>query len=169
MQLKYLFLQLFLGCGLILMAQNENDSVDVHLEDITINFITTYYEQDGNHSPVTGGMGTEKLNNIAPAIIVNVPIDSINSLSFNGGVDFYSSASSDNINNPFLDPNHVSGASASDARFYLTTGYKRKNIQKHSEKGVYFGYSSEFDVLSFSGGFIARCSKNFLIAPTDGL
>ncbi len=30
-----------------------------------INFVTGYYHQNGDHSPVTGGIGTEKLTDIA--------------------------------------------------------------------------------------------------------
>lgn len=154
-------------CGyLCLMAhvgfsQVERDSSKIQLEDITISLMTSYYEQDGNHSPVTGGIGTEKLNNIAPSIIINVPLDTVKSLSIDGGVDFYSSASSDNINNPYNDPNHVSGASAKDARSYINLGYKKKNNQNHSYKSGSFGFSSEYDVTSVSiGGSLSKSSKN---------
>jgi hypothetical protein len=30
-----------------------------------VNLVTSYYSQDGNHSAVTGGIGTEKLNDFA--------------------------------------------------------------------------------------------------------
>ena len=133
-------------------SQNDNDTSKIQLKDITVSFFTSYYEQDGNHSPVTGGIGTEELKNIAPSVSINIPLDTVKSLSINGGVDFYSSASSDNINNPYNDPNHVSGASAKDARSYVVIGYKKKNNQKHTSKGFNFGVSSEYDVTSVSGG-----------------
>ena len=30
-----------------------------------VNLVTSYYTQDGNHSPVTGGIGTEKVTDLA--------------------------------------------------------------------------------------------------------
>jgi hypothetical protein len=30
-----------------------------------VNFVSSYYQQNGNHSAVTGGIGTEKLYDIA--------------------------------------------------------------------------------------------------------
>ena len=35
------------------------------LKPTEINFVTGYYHQDGDLSPVTGGIGTEKLSDIA--------------------------------------------------------------------------------------------------------
>ena len=128
----------------------EIDSTKIKLEDIEVNFLMSYYEQDGNHSPVTGGIGTEVLTNIAPSINVKIPIDSSRTLVLDGGVDFYSSASSDNINNPFLDPQHVSGASSEDERSYVTASYKKK--VKNLEYGLYAGLSFEWDVFSYSAG-----------------
>jgi len=142
-------------------SQTESDSSKIQLKDITISLITSYYEQDGNHSPVTGGIGTEQLTNIAPAVIINIPLDTVKSLAIDGGVDFYSSASSDNINNPYNDPNHVSGASSKDERSYINVGYKKKNNQKHSYKGFSVGLSSEYDVTSGSIGFnLSKSSKD---------
>lgn len=126
----------------------KSDSSKVDLDDIDITFLSSYYEQDGNHAAVTGGTGTEYLNNIAPSVIINFPVDTVRSLSLLGGVDYYSSASSDNIDNPALDPDHVSGESSSDLRGYATLGYKVKNKSKSTEKGVSLGFSKEFDVVS---------------------
>ncbi|MEM7162298.1 MAG: DUF3570 domain-containing protein [Bacteroidota bacterium] len=109
-----------------------------------------YYQQDGIHSPVTGGRGTEELENFAPSITVNIPIDSSRTLNLDGGVDFYSSASSDNIDNPYNDPGHISGASARDERTYVNAKYTIKNAQW--EYGFLLGSSFEWDVFSYSGG-----------------
>lgn len=143
-------------------AQSDNDpEKKVHLEDIEITFLSSYYTQDGNHSPVTGGRGTEQLTNIAPAVIVNVPLDTVHSISAIGGVDFYSSASSDNINNPYLLPNHVSGASGSDVRGYATITYKNKSKARGVTKGVFAGFSREYDVNSLSvGALYTKTSKD---------
>ena len=83
------------------------ENQEENAKPIEVDFLINYYQQDGNHSAVTGGEGTEELTNAAPMIIVNIPIGD-NNLSLNGGIDVYSSASSDNI-----DP-EVSGASKGD-------------------------------------------------------
>ena len=133
------------------MAQ-DSTKISVNLDDIEISFLTSYYIQDGNHSPVTGGVGTEKLTNIAPSIVLNVPISASHSISLSGGVDYYTSASSDNINNPYLSENHVSSASASDTRKYFTLGYKNKHTKSNTATGVSIGGSIEFDVVSIQVG-----------------
>lgn len=139
----------------------KSDSSKIHLEDITLDFVSSYYEQAGNNSPVTGGVGTEKLSDIANVLTINIPVDTIRSLSVKGGVDFYSSASSDNIDNQLILDNHISGASASDTRGYFTIGGKIKNNQKHTTKGISLGFSKEYDVTSLSiGGSYSKASKD---------
>ena len=121
MQLKLKIFALFFVVSFGAFAQDDpSDSTKIDLKNIEVSFIGSYYEQDGNHSPVTGGIGTEQLDNVAPSIVVVVPIDTVREVSFNGGIDVYSSASSDNINNPYVLPNHVSSASARDTRGYGT-------------------------------------------------
>ena len=115
--------------------------------------LTSYYQQDGNHSPVTGGEGTEQLSNVAPIIYVHVPIDTVRSIDVSAGVDFYSSASSDNIDNPYLSPNHVSGASANDIRQHYSLSYSKANNQKATKNTYSIAASSEYDVTSISGGY----------------
>ena len=137
------------GCfSFVLYGQDSTKKIK--LEPIEISLITNYYEQTGNNSPVTGGRGTETLNNIAPSLYVHIPVDSIQSWDVNAGVDFYSSASSDNIDNPYLQSNHISGASADDIRQYYSLSYSRKNLSKHSKIKYQVGASSEYDVTSLS-------------------
>ena len=116
-------------------------------DEIEANFLSSYYNQDGNNSPVTGGVGTEALHDFANVIIVNVPLDSVNSVSLYGGADAYTSASSDNIDS------NVSSASMNDVRGYGTLGYTRKNLKRAESYGIHAGYSQEFDYVSFSTGF----------------
>ncbi|MFT5070940.1 MAG: hypothetical protein ACI8V8_000901 [Chitinophagales bacterium] len=161
MQLKFSMLIFLVFLSLNLVAQNPVDSNKIHLEDVSIDFLFNYYEQEGIHSPVTGGLGTEKLNNIAPSIIVNIPLDTLRSISYSGGVDYYSSASSDNINNPYLQADHVSSASAADYRIYSSLGYKQKNKKKKTSYSGTLAMSFEFDVTSVSvGGGYAKTSKD---------
>ncbi len=161
MQLKLIPFVACLFLGLVSSAQILSDTSKVHLEDVSIDFLFNYYEQDGIHSPVTGGLGTEKLNNIAPSVMVNIPIDTLRSISYSGGVDYYSSASSDNINNPYLQADHISSASASDFRVYSKLGFKQKNKKKKTAYTGDLGMSFEFDVASVSvGGGFSKISKD---------
>jgi hypothetical protein len=124
-----------------------NYQMKANSNEIEANFLSSYYNQDGNNSPVTGGIGTEALTDFANVFIINVPIDSVNAISLFGGADAYTSASSDNIDS------NVSSASMNDTRGYGTLSYNRKNL-KHSETyGIRAGYSKEFDYQSFSTGF----------------
>lgn len=116
-------------------------------DEVEINILSTYYDQDGNHSPVTGGEGTEKLNDISNVIIINVPLDKSNSIGIYGGADAYSSASTDNIDT------NVSSASSKDVRTYGTLSYNHKNLKKGEIYGLRAGFSKEYDYRSFSVGF----------------
>ena len=136
------------------------DSSKIKLDDIKVNFLSSYYVQDGNHSPVTGGVGTEFLTNIAPSTSWYIPLDTAKTLLIDAGVDYYTSASSDNIDNPELRPDHISGASGLDSRLYLTATIKKK-IDPQTEWGVTLGASTEYDVTSVNGGIsFGRTSKD---------
>jgi hypothetical protein len=92
-----------------------------------IQLIYSHYIQNGNHSAVTGGIGTEKLQVYGPEIIFKREVDSLNSYSIDAGVDVVSSASTDNID--FI----LSSASKVDLHSYFSLGYdrhlkKNKNI-----------------------------------------
>ena len=82
-----------------------------------MNFATSYYRQDGNNSAVTGGIGTEKLTDIATTFDLQMTKynrkDRLMTYHFELGVDTYSSASSDKI-----DPATISSSSSSDQRIY---------------------------------------------------
>lgn len=159
MQLRYLFL-LLLWCPFFAMAQYRQ------LEEKEIDILFDYYQQDGNHSPVTGGLGTEKLDCVAPLMTVNVPFDSVNNVNVSFGIDYYSSASCNNIDRYLVAgasrSKFISSASAQDVRTHGDISYTRKLKNKRSSIGGMFGYSEEFDVTSFSGGM------NFTHTSKDG-
>lgn len=129
------------------LAQN-NDSYRMkgNSREIEANFLSNYYQQDGNNGAVTGGVGTEKLNNFANVLTINIPLDSVNSIGLYGGADYYSSASTDNIDN------HMSSASSSDLRGFGTVSYLRKNLTRHETYGIRAGMSQEYDYSSYSVG-----------------
>jgi hypothetical protein len=149
---KVLICCIVLSTSISAFAQSDPfDSSKVQLEDIEVSFLSSYYQQDGNNSPVTGGSGTEYLTNLAPSLNVLIPLDSNRKVILDGGVDFYSSASSDNIDNPDQVADYVSGASGRDERSYVSGVYKKK-INKNLELGYLAGGSFEWDVFSYYGG-----------------
>jgi hypothetical protein len=70
------------------------------LENTEVDFISSYYKQDGEHSAVSGGIGTEKLTDFATNIVVAMPMNEDDVLTVDVGLSAYTSASSSNVN-PF--------------------------------------------------------------------
>ena len=111
-----------------------------------IDFLTSYYEQDGDNGAVTGGIGTEALTDVSSIFVINIPLDSTKSINASFGADYYTSASTDNIDN------NPSSASSKDVRAYANLGYSIKNLKKGLTYGLRLGFSSEYDYTSFNGG-----------------
>ncbi|MBK5284717.1 MAG: DUF3570 domain-containing protein [Bacteroidia bacterium] len=107
-----------------------------------VNFVSGYYQQDGNHSGVTGGIGTEYLTDFAGTI--ELKLSTLNkkgnkhSLFFESGADTYTSASSDSI-----EP--LSGPSRQDLRIYPSLSYSTEDIKRHVTLGAGISYSHEYD------------------------
>ena len=76
------------------------------LESTEVDFLASYYVQDGSKSSVSGGIGSEKLTDVASNITVAMPLNDDDVLTVDIGISAYSSASSSNIN-----PFNSSGAS----------------------------------------------------------
>lgn len=151
MQLRYI--GLMMACAVATTAFAQNTTVPTapsrrvrKLEPTEVNILGSYYSQDGDHSPVTGGIGTEQLTDVTPTIIVNVPLDTVTNLNVNFGMDFYSSASTDNIDF------NVSSASKSDLRAHLNIGISRRNSLTRITKSLIIGGSTEYDYQSLSVG-----------------
>jgi hypothetical protein len=110
------------------------------------NFVSSYYTQKGDHSAVTGGVGTESLFDIANAIDLKMSYqaskDVKHSLGLDINIDYYSSASSDNI-----DPRSVSGASKEDVHFYPSLAYSRTSEKNRNTVGGSVSFSTEWDPL----------------------
>ena len=102
----------------------ETNTYQKKLKETEVNFLYSYYEQDGDHSPVLGGTGTEYLTDQVGKIIVNIPVKE-NTISFSAGIDHYTSASTDNIN-----PASISSASVVDDRIYFSGNYSVENKKK---------------------------------------
>ncbi|WP_080056220.1 DUF3570 domain-containing protein [Spirosoma aerolatum] len=125
-----------------------------------INLVSSYYQQDGNNSAVTGGIGTEKLTDFAQSFdLVLKTTDQRNrqhTIAFDFNIDHYTSASSDNI-----DPLTVSSASRSDTHIYPSLSWSVHNDNNRTTKGLAFSYSTEYDYKSYG------INLNFAKASTD--
>lgn len=121
------------------------------LELEEVNFVSSYYHQDGNNSAVTGGIGTEKLSDFATTIDVRLSRydhrKRKHTVSGEIGVDVYTSASSDKI-----DPYTVSSASSQDVRFYPSLTYTVANEAKGSALTLNGSFSAEYDYISGGAG-----------------
>jgi hypothetical protein len=121
-----------------------------------INFVSSYYQQDGDKSAVTGGIGTEKLTDYANSFDLKVSKYDLKNrqhnftLDFN--IDYYTSASSDNI-----DPRTVSGASRQDIHIYPSVSWSVKNAKTRITQGLTYSFSTEWDYKSH--GFTASWAK----------
>lgn len=113
-QNMYRIIWVVLLCPLMGLAQQENtEATKTVLESTEVDILSSYYEQTGNNASVTGGIGTEKLTDVAPSIVVSIPLNDDDVLTVDAGISTYTSASSSNLN-PFdltKSGSGVSGAS----------------------------------------------------------
>jgi hypothetical protein len=144
--------------ALFVSAQNSDPGHNQSkTEDKTqVDFLFSYYQQEGNNSAVTGGVGTEKLTDVASNIIVNVPLQPLKNLIMDYGVSYYSSASSDNIN-----PNTISSASSTNLVFHIGFTTIKKDTVHNSTYGVKVGgtHQNNFGSLNM-GAFYTKQSEN---------
>jgi len=120
------------------------------------NIVSSYYHQNGNHSAVTGGIGTEKLMDVSVAFDIKLSkYDKKyrkHSLDIGIGVDHYTSASSDKI-----DPTTISSASHADTRIYPSLNWTMENDRRKTTFGAGASVSVEFDYTSL--GMNAQFAK----------
>ena len=116
-------------------------------ENWEVDFLLNYYDQDGDHSPVTGGIGTEELDVISPVFVVRWDKSEKWSFQSSIGIDTITSASTDNMD---LGEAVVSGASRVDARaFTQLTATRATGTQN---LGFTLGLSNEYDYQSLQAG-----------------
>jgi hypothetical protein len=161
-RIPFTVIAMYLSMVVFSQTRPANDSLykskKLKLEEV--NFVSSYYNQDGNNSAVTGGIGSEKLTDFANTIELKLSkYDSKyrkHNFSFEVGVDHYTSASSDKI-----DPHTLSSASRSDTRFYPSASWSIQNEKKETTIGVNASFSNEFDYTSFGlGTSFTKTSKN---------
>ena len=151
----------------------QNDSTKVYkkrvLESTEVDFLMSYYEQDGNNASVTGGIGTEELTDLSPTIVVSIPLNEDDILTVDFGISAYTSASSSNLNpfdktgasiesgakgTPWL---AASGASASDTWYGLNADYSHSSDDRNFIWGAHASFATEYDYTSIGfGGSVAK-------------
>ena len=113
--------------------------------DIDVDFLFNYYQQDGDNSPVTGGIGTEDMDVSSPVIAVTWKVNDDWTLRSDLGVDSITSASVDAMDA------QISSASRQDSRaFWNVTGSRRMGDQTIT---LLAGISTEYDYGSAMLGF----------------
>lgn len=148
-----------------------------------INLVSSYYGQNGNHAAVTGGLGTQKLTDIANVFDIKLAkYDKKlrkHTFDLEIGIDHYTSASSDKV-----DLKANSSASYSDTRIYPSLTWSIENEKKGTTLSVGASSSTEFDYQSFgfnvgfsqktkdkNGEFTAKLQGYFdqvkLVTPTE--
>ncbi|MFD2247758.1 DUF3570 domain-containing protein [Pontibacter ruber] len=149
MQLKYAGMLVAWTVATAAMAQTQVTTPKRRVKELDpteVNILGSYYSQDGEHSPVTGGVGTEELTDVTPTVIVNVPLDTTTNMIVNFGMDFYSSASTDRIDY------NISSASSRDTRIHMDVGLSKRNNARRVIKSISIGGSTEYDYQSLSLG-----------------
>ena len=118
------------------------------------NLVSSYYSQDGNHSPITGGIGTEKVMDLSNGLDITwVGYDQMqrkHTVTAGFGYDHHTSASSAYVNK--------TGASKTGgSRVYPSLNWSVENEQKGTEFGLGAYFSKEYNYSSF--GLDASFSK----------
>lgn len=140
------------------------------LESAEVDFMASYYNQDGTHSAVSGGIGSEKLTDVASNIVVSMPLNDDDVLTVDLGLSAYTSASSSNIN-PFESTKTgannptpwqaSSGASGNDQLVSAVANYTHNSDDRNFIWNADLSFSNEYDYTSVGfGGGVSKLFNN---------
>ncbi len=162
---------------ILAFAQDDNSGKDSSvykkrvLETIEIDVLSSYYVQEGSNAAVTGGIGTEELDDFATNINISIPLNADDVLTIDGTISAYTSASSSNLN-PFSgassgnddddDDKHggvtgtpwaaTSGASKHDTWGSGNIGYSHSSDDRNNIWSANINFASEYDYNSYGVG-----------------
>jgi hypothetical protein len=115
----------------------------LHIDEI--NLVTSYYYQTGDHSPITGGIGTEQVTDISNGIDLKLVWNGTQNkytISAGLGIDHHTSASAAYVS--------LSGASKTGgSRVYPSLDYTVENVKKGTSYGIGAYVSEEYNYQSF--------------------
>ncbi|HTH81386.1 MAG TPA: DUF3570 domain-containing protein, partial [Mucilaginibacter sp.] len=107
-----------------------------------VNFVTSYYSQTGNHSAVTGGIGTESVTDFANGLDLNFVWtnnhQNKNTLAVGLGFDYHTSASQAYISK-------TGASSPTGTRLYPSLDWTVENSKSGNTFGIGAYYSNEFN------------------------
>jgi len=145
---RYLLIGL-LASGFNLFGQTSNQTYSKKkISHNDVQMLFSYYNQNNNHSAVTGGEGTEDLQVYSTQFSVDNIKDSVRTFHYGFGFDIITSASTDNID--FV----VSSASEDDFRGYINMGYQRPVKNSNLTWGMNTSFSMESDYTSLGQSFL---------------
>lgn len=150
-----LYIIVLFVCGTVFSQQQDSTLVYKKrvLEATEVDFLSSYYKQDGIHSSVSGGIGSEKLTDFASNITVAMPLNEDDVLTVDVGISAYSSASSSNIN-----PFYATGASGTEG---LTTGTPWQASSGASQKDELVSIMANYSHSSDSRNFLWNVDVSF--------
>ncbi len=120
---------------------------------VKVSLLSNYYEQDGNHSAVNGGLGSQELYSNAQEVAIYVPMKDSSALKVSGGYDYFTSASMAMIDKYKTSASLAVGdVSGDETRKYATLSYDMANKRERSIITPSIGFSTEYDVASFNMG-----------------
>lgn len=160
----------------------QNDETELYkkrvLETAEIDFLYSFYTQDGDNAAVTGGIGTESLTDQTPTIVVSIPLNDDDVLTIDAGISAYTSASSSNLDpfeisdddddddeenrarqpNPSASPwVESSGASKQDVWYNINASYSHASDDRNKLWSANINFATEYDYTSFGfGGSYAK-------------
>ncbi len=110
-----------------------------------IDFISSYYSQTGNHSPITGGIGTENVTDISNGLTLNLvwsgDYQNKNTLAVGLGFDHHTSASA-----AYVALN--GGSKTGGTRIYPSLDWTIENPKTGGTFGIGAYYSGEYNYKS---------------------
>jgi hypothetical protein len=111
-----------------------------------VNFVSSYYNQNGDHSAVTGGIGTEKVMDLSNGLDLKLvwlgQHQNKNTISAGLGIDFHTSASQAYVS--------ATGASKTGGtRIYPSLDWTVENARTGNTFGIGTYYSTEYNYESF--------------------
>jgi len=152
---------LVFSAGLLSAQENTENNSDSYkkrvLESVEVDMLLNYYQQDGENAAVTGGKGTEELQDLSSSLVISIPLNDDDVLTISGSVSAYTSASSSNID-PFDGKNPAdpfvasSGASRTDVWTNGIATYSHSSDNRNRVWSADLSFSNEFDYTSFGFG-----------------